>query len=233
MATPQSPPIDLLSQWSNADYWRKLCPYLTISSDEKSLADNDKNIEGCDDVNVNEQLLERLIDDGYALLDSKICNDSLREKLARGISDMEVQHTLPATFILLYDETWKLAAESHRLLLQQSNGDNNATNQSILHPNNMAFNFDMLAWHIDPKMNQAGFSPHRDRQPDSLTDLENSFYADGQAKYITHWIAVSSTELSLLFLVHLDVHKLTLIASITAYRCNSREFMSLCYPKAI
>ena len=106
---PQSPPIDLLSQWSNADYWRKLCPYLTISSDDKGLADdNDKNIEGCDDVNLNEQLLERLIDDGYALLDSKICNDSLREKLARGISDMEVQHTLPATFILLYDEIGSL-----------------------------------------------------------------------------------------------------------------------------
>ena len=189
--TTQSPPIDLLSQWSDADYWKKLCPYLTISTDENSLAtDNDTTI-GPDDDNVNKQLLERLIDDGYALVDNKICNDSLREKLARGISDMEIQHTLPATFVILFDECWKLAEASHRHLLQQKNG-NNVSNQSILHPNNMAFNFDMLAWHIDPRMNQAGFSPHRDRQPHSLNDLKNSFYAaDGQAKYITHWIALT------------------------------------------
>ena len=55
----------------------------------------------------------------------------------------------------------------------------------------MKFNFDMLAWHIDPCLNQSGFSPHRDRQPDTPSSLRNSFYDDGQAKYVTHWIALS------------------------------------------
>jgi hypothetical protein len=40
----------------------------------------------------------------------------------------------------------------------------------------MLFNFDMLAWHIDPQKNQVGFSPHRDRQPDTDEALKGSFY---------------------------------------------------------
>lgn len=137
-------------------------------------------------------MLERLIDDGYALIDGAICNDSLREKVGRGISELEVQHTLQSTFVLLFDETWKLAAESHRLLLQNNEQQNQNSQKGILNANNkMSFNFDMLAWNIDPRLNQVGFSPHRDRQPDSLSSLEQSFYADGQAKYITHWIALA------------------------------------------
>ena len=49
------------------------------------------------------------------------------------------------------------------------------------HPLNV-FNFDLLAWHIDAKENRAGFSPHRDRQPD---DTSSSFHVDGKAKYAT------------------------------------------------
>lgn len=55
----------------------------------------------------------------------------------------------------------------------------------------MSFNFDILAWHIDPIQNQVGFSPHRDRQPDTIEGLKQSFYEDGQAKYVTHWIALT------------------------------------------
>jgi len=109
---------------------------------------------------------------------------------------MEVEHSLPATFVLLFDETWKLARESYHLLLQDDDGTKDTQQhqqKGILHRNSstMAFNFDMLAWYIDPKLNQAGFSPHRDRQPESLSDLKQSFYSDGQAKYITHWIALA------------------------------------------
>lgn len=134
-----------------------------------------------------EKLLERLIDDGYALINEGICSGGLREEVARGISEMEIQHSLPATFILLFDEAWKLAVESHRMLLR----NNNKNRRGILNAKNMAFNFDMLAWYIDPRLDQAGFSPHRDRQPDSVRALEKSFYPDGQAKYNTHWIALA------------------------------------------
>ncbi len=47
------------------------------------------------------------------------------------------------------------------------------------------------AWYIDPRENAAGFSPHRDRQPTN-EEVENSFHKDGQAKYVTLWMALSN-----------------------------------------
>lgn len=37
-------------------------------------------------------------------------------------------------------------------------------------------NMDMLAFHVDPNKGDAGFSPHRDRQP---KDVAGSFREDG------------------------------------------------------
>jgi len=188
----------VLSQWSDINYWRRLCPYLTIGSNN-SAVDSDgtsSSNDGGDDT--REKLLQLLNNDGYALIDDTICDDvNLRKNVCRGITDLEVDHSLPATFILLFDETWRLARESYDLLLQGDDGIKDTQQQQsqkgILHRNSstMAFNFDMLAWYIDPKLNQAGFSPHRDRQPNSLADLKQSFYSDGQAKYVTHWIALA------------------------------------------
>lgn len=185
---------DVLLQWSDINYWRRLCPYLTIGN--TSIDSDGTSNDGGDDT--REKLLQLLINDGYALIDNPICNDiNLQKNVCRGITDMEVEHSLPATFILLFDETWQLARESYHLLLQGDKAKDTQQQQQsqkgILHRNSstMAFNFDMLAWYIDPKLNQAGFSPHRDRQPDSLSDLKQSFYSDEQAKYITHWIALA------------------------------------------
>ena len=163
----------LSSRWSDEEYWQRLCPHLTITSDggtNLAAAEHSQKDGG------EELLLERLIDDGYALIDSP-CSTILRESVCQGISDLELKHSLPATFILLFDETWRLAAESQQRL--------------PLRHKNMCFNFDMLAWHIDARRKQVGFSPHRDRQPDNLDALKDSFYPDGQAKYITHWIALA------------------------------------------
>jgi hypothetical protein len=172
--------MDLLSCWSNADYWRKLCPHLSISDSDVTTStanetegDSNEQTEKC-------ELQQRLINDGYALIDSQ-CDNATRDTVAQAISDLETRHSLPATFALLYDETWHLAFESQRLLLRGN---------SVLHPS-MLFNFDMLAWHIDPQKNQVGFSPHRDRQPDTDEALKGSFYSDGHAKYVTHWIALT------------------------------------------
>lgn len=167
--------------WSDEKYWRKLCPHLSISNDGDSCT-SDAQI---DEQKERQELLNRLIDDGYALLDARHCNNNLREKVGKSISELEQEHSLPATFALLFDETWQLAAESQQLLLQEQN-------KGILRSHGkMRFNFDMLAWHIDPRRKQVGFSPHRDRQPDTLDALKQSFYSDGQAKYITHWIALA------------------------------------------
>lgn len=43
--------------------------------------------------------------------------------------------------------------------------------------------------HVDPSNGDAGFSPHRDRQPD---DAASSFRADGSAKYSTLWLALTA-----------------------------------------
>jgi hypothetical protein len=59
---------------------------------------------------------------------------------------------------------------------------------------------DILAWIIDPELNQSGFSPHRDRQPEIVSD---SFDKDGKAKYMTAWIAISEV-ISLPFSLYLD-----------------------------
>lgn len=167
--------MSLISSWSSINYWQKLCSYLSIS---------DKDCPGFSAKEAhqtqNTNLQHRLIQDGYALIDAH-CNSGLREKLARVISDLETKYSLPATFALLYDETWHMALQSQRYLLSKSN---------ILHPS-MTFNFDMLAWHIDQHKNQVGFSPHRDRQPDTDEGLKQSFYEDGHAKYVTHWIALT------------------------------------------
>ena len=55
-------------------------------------------------------------------------------------------------------------------------------------------NFDILAWHVDARRGQRGFSPHRDRQPE---DAKSSFRdktageLNQTPKYATCWIALS------------------------------------------
>ena len=95
-------------------------------------------------------------------------SSELVEKLRHAISALH-QKKIPASFVLMYDETWRLARMANRVLSKAT------------HPLNV-FNFDLLAWHIDAKENRAGFSPHRDRQPD---DTSSSFHVDGKAKYAT------------------------------------------------
>jgi ectoine hydroxylase-related dioxygenase (phytanoyl-CoA dioxygenase family) len=46
----------------------------------------------------------------------------------------------------------------------------------------------MLAWRVDARRGEAGFAPHRDRQPDSAPA---SFRADGSPKYASCWLAVT------------------------------------------
>jgi hypothetical protein len=49
-------------------------------------------------------------------------------------------------------------------------------------------NMDALAWHVDARNGESGFSPHRDRQPEVSP---STFRSDGSAMYTTCWIALS------------------------------------------
>ncbi|GMH60534.1 hypothetical protein TrRE_jg5325 [Triparma retinervis] len=74
---------------------------------------------------------------------------------------------------MLYDELWEL-------------WKNYPMENSRLLPT-----FDILAFYVDPRLGQSGFSPHRDRQP---LDVSASFFPDGLPKYVTRWIAVEDAD---------------------------------------
>ena len=158
--------------WSGPDHWRKLCPSLTISEEEPSSVENAKH--PAKDKSKNERRTTRLVEDGYVLVD-EVAEEKLRLKIRDAIATLHAAG-YPATFVLLYNETWELAQTALKTLAGATHSSN-------------VFNFDILAWYIDPRENVAGFSPHRDRQP---VDTKSSFHDDQQAKYVTMWMALSN-----------------------------------------
>ena len=73
----------------------------------------------------------------------------------------------------MYDEAWQLSRTIDNHMGPITGNTNNG---------------DMLAWDIDPNRNEAGFSPHRDRQPDHIP---SSFHSNGMPKYSTAWVALT------------------------------------------
>ena len=116
-------------------------------------------------------LRARLVDDGYlttassaelaAAVSFKAVREGMRRLVAAG---------WPATLILLYDEAWVIAHHYGSRVSAACGGN--------------VMSFDMLAWLIAPSEGQAGFAPHRDRQP---PDVRGSFHPDGSPKYCTAW----------------------------------------------
>ena len=193
------------SRWLNRNEWVNLTN-LTITESEIQessssqspsakqrvhvVAPNTHNVDGTQKTRNLNFSQERLVEDGYVLHNhssSPKTNDNanvqetsnhLIQDLASAITTLHKTYSLPATFILLYDQAWELAASASNIL------------SSSTHERNI-FNFDVLAWYIDPREdNSAGFSPHRDRQPPNAQALKDSFHQDGQAKYVTMWMAL-------------------------------------------
>ncbi|VEU34226.1 unnamed protein product [Pseudo-nitzschia multistriata] len=155
------------------DAWMAICPGLSIDlstpSASGSISRKKSHVCSKKSQTKHKRRREKLIRNGYALV-----NDSFDVRMVReGIEALHKQH-LPATFILLFDESWHLACQSKEVLENASHEKN-------------AFNYDLLAWYIPP--GSPGFSPHRDRQPD---DAPSTFHSDDQqAKFVTNWIALS------------------------------------------
>ena len=124
-----------------------------------------------------DSLRTRLVDDGYlttassaelaAALSLKAVREGMRRLVAAG---------WPATLILLYDEAWVIAHHYGSRVSAACGGN--------------VMSFDMLAWLIAPSEGQAGFAPHRDRQP---PDVRSSFHPDGSPKYCTAWFVLLLT----------------------------------------
>lgn len=154
---------------------------LTISEpvDNGAITGGDHDVKTSNETNViSVRRRKDLATNGFTLVDQVQEEETkLIAKLRNGIIRLEEQ-TLPATFIFLFDEAWELATHSRNTL------------QQACHPKNQ-FNFDVLAWYIPP--GQAGFSPHRDRQPE---DAMSSFHTndsdiENEPKFVTQWIALS------------------------------------------
>ena len=92
----------------------------------------------------------------------------------------------PAPLLLVYDEVWAIAHQLSSLMAAVSGGNRNS--------------LDMLAWSVCAARGEAGFAPHRDRQP---ADVAGSFHPGGEPKYATAWVAISeaSAEAGCLYLV--------------------------------
>ncbi|KAI2510199.1 hypothetical protein MHU86_4231 [Fragilaria crotonensis] len=170
--------LDNKANWSGIQFWQDLSKIWTITDEH----DDDfcvDDVAKCSPkpVGGDSPHRSRLLEDGYALVDRVQDDpryDELTLKLRECISFLHTRH-LPATFILLCDETWEYAQYAKKILKDSTHSSN-------------SFNFDVLAWYIDPKENAAGFSPHRDRQPE---ETSSSFHDDHQAKYVTMWTALS------------------------------------------
>jgi hypothetical protein len=150
--------------------WFRLCPALSIDIVRIS-----KEIIAAHTVTSpeeEERQRKKLVNEGYALVDNDMEDPKIIQRLHHGIVKLEEQN-LPATLILLFDAAWELAGRSRRQM------------QNSTHSKN-SFNFDLLAWYVKP--GTGGFSPHRDRQP---SNAKTSFHSDGQAKFVTQWIALS------------------------------------------
>ncbi len=149
--------------------WTVICDGLSITNADSKGSSVNKQAGDAKPVAKHKRRRERLIKHGYALVD-----DTYDVGQVRGGIEALHKQKIPATFVLLFDETWELACQSKKVLEQATHEKN-------------VFNYDLLAWYIPP--GSPGFSPHRDRQPD---DAPSTFHSDDQqAKFVTNWIALS------------------------------------------
>ena len=219
-----------LEEWRHADYWKRLAPssLLSLSEDDEpnerttiaadpSLQQQRKKWESN-----GTQCRQALRNQGFALVNDFFATRELVHKLRKGIQHLH-QLGYPASFILLYNETWELAYHSWNSVLKPSTHERNA------------FHLDILAWYIESN----GFSPHRDRQPDypplqsffqapaegtvepNQTDATNSTTQPNgnhnhhqnrqggsyDAMFVTHWIALTDAtpENSCLYMIPKDL----------------------------
>ncbi|WIA09472.1 hypothetical protein OEZ85_008873 [Tetradesmus obliquus] len=84
-----------------------------------------------------------------------------------------IRHGWPPSLLLAYDEAWAVVQQAS-VLMAGSTGNR--------------VNMDILAWYVDPSRGDAGFSPHRDRQPDNAPA---TFRPDGSAMYATLWLPLT------------------------------------------
>lgn len=117
-----------------------------------------------------------VMDSGFCKLPRPADARALPKLLARLQKNIGILKSrgLPAQFALLYPEAFQLM-QFYPL-------------PPSLTAKNISPTFDILAFSVDPREGECGFSPHRDRQPE---DVGESFTKEGVPKYLTQWVAVT------------------------------------------
>lgn len=133
-------------QWANPEIWRKICIDVKITEANIKV----KNVKRQPDIASTNVTNDQLLDNGYALVgqqfneDEEANDNNLIQSVAKGITTLHKIYSFPAVFIFLYDEAWTLAKIAANCVTYSTNPAN-------------VFNFDMLAWYIDPREGAAGF----------------------------------------------------------------------------
>ncbi len=144
-------------------FWQELLPGFDISDSETRLLTSQARLPN---VQLTPQLL---IDEGYQQFDGVIVDDALAT-LQGGISQLHDRGWLPV-FAMLYDPYWAFVASLKDLVMATLGKD------AKMLP-------DFWAWYVDPRQQQAGWSPHRDKPGNTLLD-------DGMPVSATVWVALT------------------------------------------
>lgn len=171
---PPSPELhcseQLLETIISVDYWRKLCPELTVAENKF----NDKEI-----VKEKESVLRDLKADFcengfFHLSENQVKRQEVCEKLARGVVTL-IRYGWQPSFIFMYDEAWAIIEATQRQSLSDATGGS-------------VFIGDIYAWYVDPRKGQKGWGPHRDR----MGSGPNSFRKEDNTPMLsTSWLALT------------------------------------------
>ena len=152
-----------------AAYWRKLAPGLHVGDEAYQAQFAPLALPPARLAALRAQLLSEGF---FTLAPSDLPWTASLKAMRIGVRRL-VRRGWPATLILVYDEAWGMARQLSGLMQAVSGCANS---------------FDTLAWSVTPAVGEAGFAPHRDRQP---ADVPGSFRPDGSPKYCTAWVALS------------------------------------------
>ncbi|GLI65349.1 hypothetical protein VaNZ11_008898 [Volvox africanus] len=167
---------------SAQDYWAAICPELSAGG--KSGLHTKKRRKK--KITINEDFKHQMHNEGVFQVHPSEMRWSVNiHRLALSMVTL-MQQGWPPTFLIMFNEVWTLI-EQARVLMAATTGN--------------ACNMDVLCWYVDPNHATAGFSPHRDRQPD---DSPATFRAgDSSPMYSTCWVPLTDAcpENSCLYMV--------------------------------
>jgi hypothetical protein len=144
------------------NFWKTLCPELTISEKVKYIAPN--NDIRTDNLNT------KLVTEGYFHETFPASKDLPLNDMASCIQRLK-DRDMPPVWCFIYDEFWELTAKADAYI------------KSALGSNYKKLP-EMWAWHIDPAKQESGWRPHRDRDLDSINQ-------DLTPKSISIWIPLT------------------------------------------